>query len=136
MAKKQARILYQVLIAGLAYACNDVIEADEALIKKLEKEGRADSKAAAVKYCVDTLGAEVKDHDALLLAAMQPEDRAAMIADVISAMDPAAADNWTDDGKPHVKVIEKLLGFAVTAGERDAVWAELAPSDDQAGIVE
>lgn len=38
-------------------------------------------------------------------------------------LDADDEDSFTGDGKPKTTAIEKLVGFNLTAGERDAVWA-------------
>ena len=136
MAKKRARLLYQALIDGLSYLPNNVIEAEAAVIKKLEDDGIADAAKAAVDYCLNELDETVKDHEALLLAAMRPEDRHALLVDGIMALDADNTALFTDDGKPQVKALEEVVGFTVSAAERDDAWAEVESDlDDEAGIV-
>lgn len=50
----------------------------------------------------------------------------AAIRDLLEA-DPDRADEtvWTKAGKPEVRAIEELLGFDISAAERDAAWEEL-----------
>jgi len=57
------------------------------------------------------------------------DDRHALIVDAIRDLiesDPERADDsiWTKSGKPDIKALESLLGFDVTAAERDAAMAE------------
>lgn len=58
MANKKARILVDKLIDGVQYKCNQVIDADSALIKELVKEGAVDDHPSAVKHCTDNEGEE------------------------------------------------------------------------------
>ncbi|RDE25129.1 hypothetical protein DV711_06115 [Motiliproteus coralliicola] len=43
------------------------------------------------------------------------------IAELVSGGNP---DDFSKSGKPHVKSIERVLCRDITAGERDAAWAE------------
>lgn len=45
---KKARVLLDCLIDGIAYRCNQLIEAEAAIIDKAEKDGVADSHPSAV----------------------------------------------------------------------------------------
>ena len=56
-------------------------------------------------------------------------DEAADVARAIEAaigrLDAGDAALWTRDGRPQVTAIEAVLGWGISAGERDAVWATL-----------
>lgn len=58
MANKKARVLHNQTIGEVEYKCNQVIEADAALIKELVKQGYVDDSAESVKYCIDNEGAK------------------------------------------------------------------------------
>jgi len=60
----------------------------------------------------------------------EPESRHALIVGAIRDLleaDPERADEstWTKSGKPDVKALESLLGFDISAAERDAAWDEV-----------
>ena len=54
--------------------------------------------------------------------------RASAIADAIARIDRADESKWTKAGKPTTEALEAVLGFAVTADERDAAWAKMEDS--------
>jgi len=60
----------------------------------------------------------------------ETDARHALIVDAIRDLleaDPERADDayWTKSGKPDVKALETLLGFDISAAERDAAWDEV-----------
>lgn len=76
MATKKARILVDTTVDGIPYKCNNVIEADESVIKDLVKSGEADASAPAVKYMLEEAGADVIKHaspDTDVAEAAQPD---------------------------------------------------------------
>lgn len=50
MANKRARVLRNAVIDDKPYKANDVVQADEKVIKSYEAEGDVDSSPAAVAY--------------------------------------------------------------------------------------
>lgn len=60
--RSSARILVETPIDDVTYKPNQVIEADVEVIKALVKTGNADDSAAAIKYCVNDLKAELIQH--------------------------------------------------------------------------
>lgn len=46
----------------------------------------------------------------------------AAIVDAIGQLDKDKAENWTKGGVPQVGAIEAVLGYEISAGERDAAW--------------
>lgn len=97
MAIKKARILVDTTVDGVPYKCNQVIEADEAVIKELVKAGEADASAPAVKYMLDEVGSDVVKHaspGADKAKAIQA-DIAALEADLAAAADDAAKADIT-----------------------------------------
>lgn len=44
------------------------------------------------------------------------------LIEAIALLDPANVDHFLGSGKPSVEALEKLLGHAVTAAERDEAW--------------
>ena len=51
------------------------------------------------------------------------QDRKARIIAAIGELDPDNPEHFTKGGKPEVKALEAILGFDITAAERDAAWA-------------
>ena len=56
---------------------------------------------------------------------INPEDRPALIKSAIRRVDLEDKKLWTDSGKPTVSAVEKVLGFDISAGERDRAWKAL-----------
>lgn len=50
------------------------------------------------------------------------KDLDAALAGVIKTLDLKDPEPWTGTGAPSVAVLEKILGYDVTAAERDAAW--------------
>ena len=48
--------------------------------------------------------------------------REEQIRDAIAELDPGNTAHFTEAGLPRVEAIESLVGFDITAGERDVVW--------------
>ena len=57
-----------------------------------------------------------------------PGGRRATIKAAIEQLDLSDQTHVTEDGKPDATVLSDLLGWQVSARERDAVWAEMEPS--------
>lgn len=57
----------------------------------------------------------------------KPEGEALMgaIAEVIKDLDQDSEEHFTKSGAPIVSAIEKVLGYDITAAERDAAWAAI-----------
>lgn len=51
------------------------------------------------------------------------EERIALIKDAITKLEPGNKKHWTEDNKPDAKALSKTAGAAISADERDAVWA-------------
>lgn len=56
---------------------------------------------------------------------LSAEERLAAIKDAITGLDADVATNWLKSGAPSAPAITAVVGFDVTAAERDQVWAEL-----------
>lgn len=52
-----------------------------------------------------------------------PAERIQLIKDAISKLEPDNKKHWTEDNKPDAKALSKTAGAAISADERDAVWA-------------
>lgn len=53
------------------------------------------------------------------------EDKTTAIKQAIQLLDPKSEDHFTGSGVPQVKAIERLLGYDISAADRDAAWSEL-----------
>ena len=60
-----------------------------------------------------------------------PEACRAAIKATIEQLDLSDPTHVTEDGKPDATVLSDLLGWQVSAKERDAVWAELEPTSNR-----
>lgn len=62
------------------------------------------------------------------LAKQRPENEAEAkqaIVDVINSLDKEDKTKWTNNGKPDARVLTELLGWEVSAKERDAIYEEM-----------
>lgn len=53
------------------------------------------------------------------------DDKATAIKQAIELLDPKNPEHFTGSGVPQVKAIEQLLGYDISAADRDAAWAEV-----------
>ena len=53
-------------------------------------------------------------------------ERLAAITNAIGQLDPNNTDQWLKDGKPSGEAIAAVLGWPVTAAERNAAWTTLS----------
>lgn len=60
-----------------------------------------------------------------------PEARRAAIKATIEQLDLSDPAHATEDGKPDATVLSDLLGWQVSARERDDVWAEMEPGQNR-----
>lgn len=60
--------------------------------------------------------------------APEGEARAEAIKAAIIGLDKADAALWLKDGKPQSGAISNIVGFVVSAAERDAVWETVKPA--------
>lgn len=54
-------------------------------------------------------------------APTDPAERLAAIKAVVESLDPESADNFMKDGRPKTEVLSEVVGWTVTAAERDEV---------------
>jgi len=66
-------------------------------------------------------------------AANDPEKRKAAIIEAIALLEPGNKEQFTNDGKPDARELSDLLGWTVSAQERDAIWEEVNPADNNNG---
>lgn len=55
---------------------------------------------------------------------LSAEERLAAIKQAITGLDADVASSWTKSGAPAVPAITAVVGFDVTAAERDQAWTE------------
>lgn len=60
--------------------------------------------------------------------APEGEARTEAIKVAIAGLDKADAALWLKDGKPQSGAISNIVGFVVSAAERDAVWETVKPA--------
>ena len=60
-----------------------------------------------------------------------PEARRAAIKATIEQLDLSDPTHATEDGKPDATVLSDLLGWQVSAKERDDAWAEIEPPSNR-----
>lgn len=65
------------------------------------------------------------DGKAAVVAPTDPAERQAAIVAAIATLDADNGDLWLKDGKPNADAINAVLGYTVTAAERNAAWAEI-----------
>jgi hypothetical protein len=57
-----------------------------------------------------------------------PKERLAAITGAIGQIDPNNQDLWLKDGKPSSEAIVAVLGWTISAAERNVAWAALQPN--------
>lgn len=63
----------------------------------------------------------------------KPDERREAIETAIRQLDLADPIHFTEDGRPDATVLSDLLGWQVSAEERDAVWAEIDTAANRSG---
>ena len=71
----------------------------------------------------------VKDEDA------QRETRMQGIRRGVREVDTEDQSKWTKDGSPTVEALEAVLGFDISAEERDQAWADVNPGAPDADSI-
>ena len=61
-----------------------------------------------------------------------PDARRAAVKATIAQLDLSDPTHATEEGKPDATVLSDLLGWKVSARERDDAWAEMEPGQNQA----
>lgn len=54
----------------------------------------------------------------------ESKNRIDQICDAIEKLDPDNSEQWTNSGKPQVREVEAILGFDISAAERDQAWEQ------------
>lgn len=57
-----------------------------------------------------------------------PAERQAAIVAAIYKLDPNNADLWLRDGRPDASAIVEILGWNITATERNEAWTSMQPA--------
>jgi hypothetical protein len=60
--------------------------------------------------------------------ARRPDDQAAAMTQIVDAIKGLKTDdaaNWTAEGAPRVPMLTALLGWPITAAERDTAWSQV-----------
>lgn len=70
---------------------------------------------------------EVPTGDAPVVAPTDAQERLAEIVTAIGKIDPNNTDLWLKDGKPASEAIAAVLGWPVSASERNTAWATINP---------
>lgn len=92
-------------------------------------EGETDAKGAA-----DAGSSAGLDPDTVTTSASRPTEAGEALAAIKAAIagldrdDPSGLEHpewWTATGKPKTEAVETVLGWQISAAERDAVWAEV-----------
>lgn len=108
------------ILFTLAWA---LVEVDKATAARLHEEQMLEvSETEPAGY---TAAATTEPAAANTPPVLSAEERLAAIRNAITGLDADVATNWTKGGMPAVPAITAIVGFDVTAAERDQVWAEL-----------
>ena len=59
------------------------------------------------------------------IAPFDAQERLAAITAAIAQLDPSNMDAWLKDGKPNTEAITAVLGWSISAAERNTAWAAL-----------
>lgn len=141
--KKHARSLIDCGAACLPH--NDLEEDDEL---DGESEAEAQAKADAEAQAKADAEAEEKEKGGTNVTKLhpapdqnnpkrtdppaEPDARKAAIVEAMSMLEVGNKAHFTEGGKPDARVLTDLLGWSVSAKERDAIWEELnIPGDDE-----
>lgn len=88
-----------------------------------------DEKAAEALLTVNAVeidaGAPAIEDD--VVVPTNAEERLTAITTAIGQLDPNDQDLWLKDGRPSGEAIAAVLGWTVTAAERNAAWATMQP---------
>jgi len=106
-----------VTVLGKDYRSGDSFEADAA-----EVGGMVES---SLVEAVGVLGRAAPSTPA---APTDPAKRQSAIIAAIATLDANDGDLWLRDGRPDASVLADLLGWSVSAAERNAAWAAMQPA--------
>ncbi len=105
-----------------------LVEVDDATAARLREEQMLEVSDTQPDDYVAPVAAADADTTTNTTSAPQElsaEERLAAIKEAITGLDADIAANWTESGAPVITAIKAVVGFTVTAAERDAVWAEI-----------
>lgn len=115
MAKKTYSVLTAVDHDNQRYETDSVIDLDDQQAAPLLAVAAIEPTAAA-------------SAPAGVTAPEDASERLAAISTAIGQLDPANTGLWLKDGKPKTDAIVALLGWPVSAAERDAAWNLIQPA--------
>ena len=95
---------------------------DEATAKRLQEEQMLEVSDTRPEDYAEEAAAASGSGDS---APTAPAERNAAIKDAIGKLNVDNAALWKADGAPNTAAIVAVVGWNVTAAERDAVWAEI-----------
>lgn len=111
-----------------------LVDVDEATKARLENEQMLETSEDKPEGYVepaesaeaDTAGnTSAANSSVVIPPVLSAEERLAEIKTAIGGLDKTIETNWVKSGAPNVAAITTVVGFDVTAAERDQVWAEL-----------
>jgi len=103
-----------------------LVEVDNATAARLREEQMLEvSDTQPDDYVAPVAAADAATNTTNTPPELSAEERLAAIKEAITGLDADIAANWTKGGAPTVPAITAVVGFDVTAAERDAVWAEI-----------
>jgi hypothetical protein len=106
-----ARCLATVRHGGAHHGPNAIIQVTAEEFEALKAEGKV---------------AALEEAEPSAPAAEKPEDRTALLDEIIEAMGKVAKEEFGKDGKPNVKPLEAVLGYDIKAQDRDDALERLA----------
>jgi hypothetical protein len=117
------------ILFTLAWA---LVEVDAATTQRLHEEQMLEvSDTEPEGYVAPVVVDPVEATTTVTAPVLSAEERLAAIRDAITGLDADVATNWTKGGLPAVPAITAIVGFDVTAAERDQVWAEIQAAKAQ-----
>jgi len=106
-----------------------LVEVDAATAQRLHEEQMLEVSDTKPEGYVEPVSDASSNQDAANTtnnpSVLSAEERLAAIKSAITGLDADVASNWTKGSLPAVPAITAIVGFDVTAAERDQVWAEL-----------
>lgn len=135
MASNKLLYVRVALITGLAsfFRCGmkftrdweKVHDVDAATAKRLQEEQMLEVSEEQPADYADPAAIVTVFNAAAPVVPTDPAERAAAITAAITTLDVANTALWTAGGAPTVPAIVAVTGWAVSADERNAVWAEI-----------
>lgn len=100
------------------------VEVDAATAKRLEEEQMLEVSAdVPADYVAEAAAAPAAEN--IPVVPTDPAERAATIKTAIGTLNVDNASLWKKDGSPNIAAIVSVLGWEITAAERDAAWSDI-----------